>query len=214
MVIPDGLSEAEARAFYDRYGRKLDWGEPFEGAAKRLALGRAAARPGERALEVGIGCGHALAHLVLEGAGLVVGVDLSRTMLDLGRRRAPQARLVRGSILRLPLAPGAFDLVLSSYLLDLLPLGDVDRALAELARVVAPGGRVILCGLTLGETLPQRAVMGLWSAIHRLSPARVGGCRPLLLAPRLAAAGLDLVERVHVSQLGVPSEVLVARPRR
>ena len=34
LVIPSGLSEAEAGSFYDRYGTKLDWGEPFEGAAK------------------------------------------------------------------------------------------------------------------------------------------------------------------------------------
>lgn len=204
------ISEAEAERFYDRYGRRLDRGEPFEGRAKALARDLAAVQPGERALEVGIGCGHFLAHAT-RLTDRVVGVDLSRTMLALARERAPAAALVRGSVLRLPVADAAFDVVFSSYLLDLLPEPDVDRALREVARAARPGGRVVLCGLTGGRTVVQRAVIGLWSRIHRLSPARVGGCRPLELAPRLAGAGLTLVERAHVGQLGVPSEVLLAR---
>lgn len=207
------LSEADAKRFYDRYGRNLDRGEPFEGRAKARAHDLAGVRAGERVLEVGTGCGHFLAYALARGAGAVVGVDLSETMLALSRARAPAAALVRASTLRLPLADAAFDLVFSSYLLDLLPGPDVDRALRELTRVVRPDGRVVLCGLTLGRTLAERAVMGLWTRIHRLSPARVGGCRPLALVPRLAAAGLELVEHQHVGQLGVPSEVLLARPR-
>lgn len=206
----DTLTEAEAKRFYDRYGRKLDWGEPFEGRAKGRARDLAAVQPGERVLEVGIGCGHFLAHAMATGAR-VVGVDLSETMLALSRARAPGASGVRASILALPLAGGSFDLVFSAYLLDLLPSTEIDRALAELARVVRPGGRVVLCGLTRGRSLLERGVIGLWSSIHRLAPARVGGCRPLELAPRLAGAGLSLVERVHVGQLGVPSEVLLVR---
>lgn len=208
------LTEAEAKRFYDRYGRKLDLGEPFEGRAKERARDLAALRPGERVLEVGVGCGHflAFARSRVGDGGLVVGVDLSETMLSLGRERAPGAALVRGSILRLPLGE-SFDVVCSNFLLDLLPGADLDQALGELARVTRPGGRVVLCGLTPGRTFVERCVMGLWSTIHALSPVRVGGCRPLELTPRLARAGLELVQHEHVGQLGVASEVLVTRRR-
>jgi ubiquinone/menaquinone biosynthesis C-methylase UbiE len=209
-MIDHTLTEAEAKRFYDRYGRNLDRGEPFEGKAKARARALADAQPGERALEVGIGTGQFLAEATARGAR-VVGVDLSETMIAISRERAPDARLVRASALRLPLADGAVDLAFSCYLLDLLPGPDIDRALRELARVVRPGGRVVLCGLTEGRSLAERALMGLWKKIHRLSPARVGGCRPLELAPRLAAAGLALVTHERVSQLAVPSEVLLAR---
>ena len=53
--------------------------------------------------------------------------------------------------------------------------------------------------------------MGLWKRIHRFAPARVGGCRPLSLEPLVKAAGLEVVQRPHVGQLGMPSEVLQAR---
>lgn len=141
----------------------------------------------------------------------VVGVDLSATMLRLGRARAPGAAVVQGSILRLPVRDGAFDAVFSSYLLDLLPRRDLAPALRALGAALAPGGRLVLAGLTEGRTLAQRAVMGLWSRIHALAPARVGGCRPLVLAPFVAEAGLEVVSRRHVGQLGVPSEVLLVR---
>jgi ubiquinone/menaquinone biosynthesis C-methylase UbiE len=209
-MIERGLSEAEARRFYDGWGRRLDLGESFEGRAKALASDWLAPRPGERVLEVGVGCGHALAHAAERaGPGRALGVELSPTMLALARERAPAARLVQGSIHALPLADGAFSAVLSSYLLDLLPGASLVPALRELRRVLAPDGRLVLCSLTCGATALQGAMMALWSAIHRLGPERVGGCRPLELEPLVAAAGLRVERRAHVAQLGVPSEVLL-----
>lgn len=212
-MIERGLDEVEARRFYDAYGRRLDLGEAFEGRAKELARVWLDPLPGERLLEVGVGCGHALAFARerVGEAGLVVGVDLSRTMLELSRARAPGTRLVRGSIHRLPFAGGTFSAVLSSYLLDLLPGALLVPALRELRRVLTPDGRLVLCGLTCGRTWLERGTMALWSAIHRTAPARVGGCRPLELVPLAEEAGLRVERRAHVGQLGVPSEVLLLR---
>jgi ubiquinone/menaquinone biosynthesis C-methylase UbiE len=207
-----GLSDAEAQRFYDAHGARLRWSEPFEGRAKGEAWARLRARPGDRVLEVGVGVGDFLSQaLARVGAGgVVLGLDLSPEMLRLARARAPRALLVRGSAARLPVASATFDWVFTSYTLDLLPVEVIDGGLREMARVLRPGGRLIACGLTEGETPLERLFMGAWKRIQRLAPARVGGCRPLLLAGRVEAAGLEVLERAHVGQLGTPSEVIVA----
>lgn len=77
-------------------------------------------------------------------AGRVVGLDLSAPMLDAARRRArsegcANLDLVRGSALELPFRSASFDVVNCCGALHLLP--DVPRALAEIHRVLAAGGR-------------------------------------------------------------------------
>ena len=83
------------------------------------------------------------------------------------------------------------------------------KALAWSWCALEPGHRVLELGV--GEAWLERLFMGLWSRIHALAPAQVGGCRPLELSPFLAAAGFHVVRRQHVGQLGTPSEVLLAQ---
>lgn len=113
--------------------------------ALRLHLGRALAgsedgRPG-RALDAGCGTG---ANLVLLAgvAGQTVGVDLAPAALALARRRG-RGRLAVADVNRLPFDDRAFDLVLCA---DVFECTEVDEpaALAELARVTRPGGRIIV----------------------------------------------------------------------
>lgn len=212
-MIEETLSQREAQRFYDGYGRKLEWGDPFEARAKARTLGLAQVQAGERVLELGVGTGRFQAAACAWGAGLVVGLDVSPTMLGLGREAAPQAHPVRGTATALPFAAASFDLVFSTYTLDLLALRDVELALREARRVLRPGGRLAVCSLTEGRTLAQRALIGAWKGIHRwLGAARVGGCRPLELTELVRAAGFTLEADEHVAQLGIPSEVLLARP--
>jgi hypothetical protein len=88
----------------------------------------------------------------------------------------------------------------------------VDRLVAEARRVLAPGGRHCLVGLTDGRTPAGRLVSAAWSVLHSLAPRFVGGCRPQRLGPRLAQAGWHLDHASVVQAWGVPSEVLVASP--
>ncbi len=113
-------------------------------AAVTPAIGEALARelgPGARVLEPGVGTGRIA--LPLLGAGCrVTGVDLSSDMLAALAGQAREGlRLVRGDITRLPFAAGAFDGAVCVHVLHLV---DARAVLAQLLRLVRPGGTIIL----------------------------------------------------------------------
>ena len=93
--------------------------------------------------DLGCGPGHIAAHL--HGLGLsVLGVDQSAEMLAIGRARYPEVRFALGSMPRLGLADGSCRAVLSRASIIHLPPTLVPAALAEFARVLAPGGWLLL----------------------------------------------------------------------
>ncbi|MGH4023864.1 MAG: demethylmenaquinone methyltransferase [Pseudonocardiaceae bacterium] len=103
----------------------------------RVALG---AGSGERVLD--LAAGTAVSTVELAGTGAwCVAADFSLGMLRVGRRR--NVPLVGADALRLPFADGVFDAVTMSF--GLRNVADPDAALAELARVTRPGGRLVIC---------------------------------------------------------------------
>jgi ubiquinone/menaquinone biosynthesis C-methylase UbiE len=106
------------------------------------ALDLATMRGDERLLD--IGCGNGLYLAELEGrrhAGATFGIDLSAGMLDAARSRSNAAVLV-GDAQALPFAGGSFDRVLAMHMLYHVP--NRDLAVAEIARVLAPGGTALV----------------------------------------------------------------------
>jgi SAM-dependent methyltransferase len=92
-----------------------------------------------RVLEVGCGWGELAEWLARETGAEVVATDLSPHMVELARERGVDARLA--DVQELPFADGEFDVVVAAWMLYHVP--DLDRAVAELARVLRPGGRLI-----------------------------------------------------------------------
>lgn len=112
-----------------------------------IAIGRAiAAQAGNNAhvLEIGIGSGRIALPVAAAGAE-VTGIDISSGMLATARERAKEAGLplwlIRADAQALPFTHGVFDAVLAVHVLHLLP--DWRAALAEMVRVVKPGGAII-----------------------------------------------------------------------
>lgn len=92
-----------------------------------------------RVLEVGGGEGWLSERIVRELGAEVVMVDQSERMVELAAGRGVNARL--GDVQSLPFEAAAFDLVVAAWMLYHVP--DLDRGLAEIARVLAPGGRFV-----------------------------------------------------------------------
>lgn len=138
---------------------------PLGGMAgeRRAAETLLALRPGDRVLDVGCGPGNFTRGFAatVGGQGLAVGLDASRPMLERAVRDTPPDAIawVRGDAEHLPFADATFDAVCCFAALHLMR--DPWAALAELVRVLAPGGRIALLTSARRVPLPVDAVMGL-----------------------------------------------------
>ncbi len=123
-------------------GRAHAYAETFAGQCAHtvpVLLDALDPRPGSRLLDVGIGAGAVAAAAVVRGC-VVTAVDPAADMLDLAALAAPRASLARAALPDLPFPDGAFDLVSANFVLNHVP--DPRAAAGELARVLAPAGRV------------------------------------------------------------------------
>jgi len=98
----------------------------------------------DRVLDVGIGTGN-LADRISRGHGaIIVGVDQSREMLRRAREKLPEAELLEGNFLALPIADQSVDAVVTTYALHHLPEQSKRLAVAEMVRVLRPTGRIVI----------------------------------------------------------------------
>ena len=119
-------------------------------------------RAGGRALDVATGTGDLAIALKrrVGDSGEVVGSDFSERMLELAREKAPGVRFEWGNALKLPYGDGAFDAATVGF--GARNFADLDRGLAEIARVVRPGGRVVVLEITTPERPPLSWFFRLW----------------------------------------------------
>jgi ubiquinone/menaquinone biosynthesis methyltransferase len=126
------------------YGQDRRW--------KRRLADLAEVRRGDRALDLACGTGDIAFHLAARGAQ-VIGLDITERMVRLARAKpdAPPASFIVGDMLALPFPDAAFDLVTTGYGIRNVP--DLRLSIAEIYRVLRPGGRV----LSLDFDRPQNA---------------------------------------------------------
>jgi len=110
-------------------------------------------KPGQRCLDLGAGSGVSTQELATSGA-FVVGADISLGMLAQGVHRG--VPLLAGDAMALPFADEVFDAVTISFAIR--NLNDVDAGLTEMARVLKPGGRLVICEFSTPTWEPFRTV--------------------------------------------------------
>ena len=111
--------------------------------------------PGERILDLAAGTGTSSVPFDRAGA-FVVAADFSQGMLAVGKRRQPDLSFVAGDGMSLPFADAAFDAATISF--GLRNIHDRLVGLRELARVVRPGGRLVVCEFSHPTWAPFRTV--------------------------------------------------------
>jgi SAM-dependent methyltransferase len=126
----------------------VPWGKGrYERAAAELApvakevVARAALAPGDRVLDLGCGTGN-VALLAARAGAVVTGVDPAERLVEVARERVPGASFVVGFAEELPFADAAFDVVISVF--GAIFAADAKAALAELVRVLRPGGQALV----------------------------------------------------------------------
>ncbi|WP_460541652.1 class I SAM-dependent methyltransferase [Glycomyces halotolerans] len=127
-------------------------------------------QPGERCLDLGAGTGVSTVELAKSGAD-VIGADLSLGMLREHADR--QVPLVAADALHLPFDDGSFNAVTGSFFIR--NVADLDACLAEILRVLQPGGRLVICEVSHPTWRPYRAAHGAFvkHVLPRVA-ARVG----------------------------------------
>jgi demethylmenaquinone methyltransferase/2-methoxy-6-polyprenyl-1,4-benzoquinol methylase len=176
---PGTLPEAQVRAMFDRIARVYDRMNGVMTAGlhhhwRRRAADLAQLRPGGRVLDIATGTGDLaleLGHRVAPD-GVVVGADFSENMLRIARDKAAalrlrttapagvQLRFEPANALELPYADGEFDAATVGF--GARNFSDLERGLAEMARVVRPGGRVVVLEITTPTHGPLAVLLRVW----------------------------------------------------
>ncbi len=206
---------ASETGMWSRFAGVYDLQLALERRALRTTLAMLAVRETERLLDVATGTGGVLRELGERARrpARAVGIDGSEAMLERARAALPEsAELIRADAAELPFADFEFEVATCAYLLHLLEPPRRAAVLSELARVLAPGGRlgVITVAPPRGPlaralSLPVRALAGR-------SGGPLSGLRPLDPRSELATAGFRVRDARRTS-LGYPSLcVLAIRP--
>jgi SAM-dependent methyltransferase len=112
-------------------------------------------RAPRRLLEVGGGPGELAERVQRELRATVAFLDISPRMVELARERGVDAQV--GDVQQLPFADASFDTVVAAWMLYHVP--DLDRAFAEIARVLEPGGALVAVTNSLGHLRELRALI-------------------------------------------------------
>src|SRR5215218_9849539 len=161
------LAEPQVRAMFDRIARGYDLLNSVMTAGlhhqwRRRAVEIAGVGAGDRVLDVATGTGDLAIELASRVApgGEVIGSDFSENMLALARKKAPELTFQWGNALELPYADDEFDAVTVGF--GARNFSDLDRGLAEMTRVVRPGGRILILEMTTPRKPPLSTFFGLW----------------------------------------------------
>lgn len=156
---------------YDRLNHSLSWG--IDRHWRRAAINSLRPYKPRQILDVATGTGDFAIQAARElKPERVLGIDLSEGMLQVGREKVSSAgldgivQLIKDDCMQLSVADSSFDAVTVAY--GVRNFTDLDRGLAEMLRVLRPGGRLVIIELTSPRHFPFK--QGFWLYSHYLMP--------------------------------------------
>jgi demethylmenaquinone methyltransferase/2-methoxy-6-polyprenyl-1,4-benzoquinol methylase len=208
------------RHFYDRIATGYDFlADSNERAARQAGLQALAVKSGEVALELGFGTGNEILDLarLVGSSGKVAGIDISPGMLAVTQQKlaanspAAPVDLRVGDARSLPFPDGQFDVVYTSFTLELFPETDIPVVLAEVKRVLKPGGRIGV--VSMATVLPGHHTSFLervYVWMHRHFPHFVD-CRPIDTEGVVVAAGFTTTAVQNLEIWTMPVRIVIGK---
>ena len=214
-IINAPLTPKKVQSVYDFLSSFYEGLTRYERLSKERGVDVADIRPGDTVFEAGFGTGQiVIASAMSVGKeGHVYGIDISFKMLEKTRKRVKEHELTKrvdlqlGDARKLPYTTEVFDVVVTSYLLDLIDTPEISCVLGEFKRVLKPGGRLVVVNMSKDSS--RYVAMKLYEWLYSRCPSLFGGCRPVVIEPFLKTLGFQHVKREcilagHV----IPSEIV------
>jgi 2-polyprenyl-3-methyl-5-hydroxy-6-metoxy-1,4-benzoquinol methylase len=202
--------------FYESFWRSTRWGaaEPNEDERSRLRAIEdllSGCDLGDRPRILDLGCGRGWLSRALAERGEVLGTDVTAAAVERARELFPGLRFERASVEELLVSQGqgAFDLVVSSEVLEHVADGDKPAFLRGVQRLLRPGGHAVL-------TTPRGELWPAWRKSREWKQPIEAWVSESELDRLAAAAGFDVVQRTraHVYGITPASRVLASRAFR
>ena len=199
MVEATHPTTEKVQKYYSWRASNYDAGASFEVEHHSEALRLANIQAGQHVLDVACGTGRGTVGLAqaVGPAGRVDALDLTQAMLDQAQSKlaglglSDRVHLKQGNARELPYPDAQFDLVYNGYMFDLIPLDGFAPILHEMARVLKPGGQLVLVNMSKPD---ERKTF--YEAVYEKSWALMP-CRPVLMSSYLEPAGFTNVQRYY-----------------
>lgn len=204
----------QTRSFYNKISRVYDLlSDRSEAPMRTAGLQLLKAAPGESILEIGFGTGHCLVALAkaVGPCGKVFGLDLSDKMMAVAKENLARkgvldrVRLRRGDAVKLPYNAASMNGVFLSFTLELFDTPEIPLVLAECRRVLAPGGRIVVIGMS--KKGPGESLIRIFEWAHKHFPNFID-CRPIYVQRAISQAGFTIKNSL-TKKMWVPVEIVL-----
>ncbi len=198
-IVEATHTEDKVKSYYHWRAANYDAGSGFEIENHHEAIILADIRQGQRVLDAACGTGRATADLAkaVGEEGMVDALDLPEDMLAQARAKleklgfSGRVNFKQGNAHRLPYPDAAFDVLYNGYMFDLIPLAGFKPILEEFARVIKPGGKLVL--VNMSKPGPGKI---FFETIYEKGLA-IMPCRPVIMSPLVEAVGFTGVSRLY-----------------
>ncbi len=181
--------------FYDRFSSIYSLATLMERRPIKGSISFSGQKKEDLVLCVGCGTGYELGQFMKRGC-IPFGIDISGGMLGISRKKGLM-NICRGDAFTLPFKDSSFDLVYSSYVLDVFDSDDAGHMVDEMIRVARPGGKIVTLNNCYDTGLVSRALITCYEFLKDNAFSRMK-TSPIDAASVLERKGLDDIRKKKV----------------